>query len=199
MPINSHLDAMTRALLAAQTARDVETGGHTARVRRLALRLGAAFGLPSESLVALDYGALLHDVGKISTPDLILKKPGRHNQGETAIMRKHAESGAEMLRSLGFPERIVLVVAEHHERWDGCGYPRGLRRYEICPEARVFSVADTLDAILHDRVYRAGNSFEAARVEIELHSGKQFDPEVVAAFLRVERREWLETAHQQES
>lgn len=190
----AELDSKTAALLVAQKARDLETGGHTTRVKLLSLRLAAELRLGAEDSFALHYGALLHDVGKIGTPDAVLRKPGKHTDAETAVMRHHVTIGAAMLRSLHFPESVVLIVEQHHERWDGMGYPQGLSRYRICAGARVFAVADTLDAILSDRCYRRGNTYEAARQEIERWGGKQFDPEAVAAFLRVEREEWLRIA-----
>ncbi|HEX8685929.1 MAG TPA: HD domain-containing phosphohydrolase, partial [Pyrinomonadaceae bacterium] len=122
------LEAMTRALLAAQTTRDLETGGHTPRVRRLALRLARELSLTGDDLRAVEYGALLHDIGKIGTPDRVLRKPGPHTPAEKSVMRGHVAAGALLLRSLGFPESIVTVVEQHHERWDGAGYPRSLRR-----------------------------------------------------------------------
>ena len=193
------LDAMIRALLEAQDVRDAETRGHTDRVARLSVRLGHAMHLGADELDDLRRGALLHDVGKINTPRAVLKKPGKHTDEERAVMRRHAVDGARMVRNLGFPAGTVAVVAEHHEQWDGSGYPAGLRWAEISILARIFAVADTLDAILSTRCYRAGNSFEAASAEIVRCAGSQFDPAAVDAFLSVPEGEWLETFRGEES
>jgi putative nucleotidyltransferase with HDIG domain len=192
------LDAATRALLLAQQARDVETGGHVPRVCLLAVHLALQMAVSDEEMLAVRYGSLLHDIGKLSTPDSILRKPSRHTDEETAVMRDHVTCGAELLRASVdregrriFPEAVVLVVAQHHEKWDGSGYPGGLSYAEITLPARIFAVADALDALLSDRCYRPGRSFEEASAEIERCSGSHFDPAVVDAFLHVPASEWL--------
>lgn len=187
--------AQAEALLAALHAKHEETGGHVERVVRLALRLAREVGLAPERLRGLELGALLHDVGKLYVPDEILKKPARLTDPEKARMQGHPTSGAVILRRLtGFPEGAARVVAEHHEWWDGTGYPHGLRGEEIALEARIFSVADTFDAITCDRCYRKGASYGVARQEINDWSGRQFDPAVVQAFNRVPPEEWAEEA-----
>jgi putative nucleotidyltransferase with HDIG domain len=190
----AELQARTDALVEAQALRDAETHGHVERVARLSLRLGRAMGLSAEELEDLRIGALLHDLGKLSTPDHVLRKPGKHDDEETFVMRLHAARGAAALERLGFPAAVVRVVAEHHERWDGGGYPVGLRWAEISLLARIFSVADTLDAILSNRCYRRGNTFEAAEAELVRFAGTQFDPAVVDAFRSVPREVWLALA-----
>jgi putative nucleotidyltransferase with HDIG domain len=178
------------ALVTALEAKSDETGKHCHSVARVATRLGKAAGLSDDEMFQLRYGALLHDVGKLAIPDSILKKPGRLTEDEWAAMRHHPSIGYEMLLSLGFPPRIATVVKEHHERFDGTGYSFGLKHHEICPEARVFSVADTYEAITRDRCYRQGAPYAVAAKEILDGAGSQFDPEVVEAFFKVGPEEW---------
>jgi len=187
---DAEINSQTKALLVAQRTRDVETGGHTQRVTRLALRLGREFALTELERTALKYGALLHDLGKIGTPDAILKKTGRHTDEERAVMRQHVSGGVQMLRALKFPREIWQLVAQHHERWDGAGYPAGLRGAEIDLTARIFAVADTLDAMTSNRCYRRSLGYSRARQEISECSGTQFDPQVVAAFLAIDPADW---------
>jgi response regulator RpfG family c-di-GMP phosphodiesterase len=184
--------ATLRALSAALEARDHETHGHSRRVVSFSLRLGRELGLDEEGLRSLEFGSLLHDIGKIGVPDAILRKPGQLSAEEWVRMREHPLFGERILRGIEFLEGAARVVAEHHERWDGAGYPKGLRGDQIDLGARIFAVADAFDAITSDRVYRHGKSYEAAADEIEKWAGTQFDPAVVAAFGRVGREEWQE-------
>ena len=181
-----------KALAAALETRDAETHGHSERVVSFSLRLGLEYGLAEEQLKELEFGALLHDIGKIGVPDAILRKPATLTDEEWIKMREHPFHGQQILRSIEFLEGAGYVVGQHHEKWDGTGYPLGLRGEEIDIKARIFSVADAFDAITSDRVYRAGQSYEAAARELEKFSDKQFDPKVVEAFHRVEREEWDE-------
>jgi response regulator RpfG family c-di-GMP phosphodiesterase len=181
-----------KALTAALDKRDSETSGHSERVVTYSLRLGRELGLDAESLRSLEFGSLLHDIGKIGVPDAILRKPSRLTASEWAEMRRHPAHGQQILRGIEFLEGAARVVAQHHERWDGAGYPLGLRGEEIDPNARIFAVADAFDAITSDRVYRRGRPYEAAAAEIEAWAGRQFDPRVVEAFRRVPAREWEE-------
>ena len=171
------------------------TGGHVRRVRRLALTLGRAMGLLPVDLANLADGALLHDVGKLCVPSELLDKLGRPTAEEWERLRSHTWRGAEMVRDL-YPTDVVRVVAEHHERWDGEGYPAGLRGDEIALGARICAVVDTYDAITCDRVHegrlRPGAPYAVAAYEIAQWSGRQFDPRVVTAFLKVPREEWLQ-------
>src|ERR1700761_8748976 len=130
----------------------------------------------------LEFGFLLHDVGKVAIPDAILYKPDRLNDKERALMAQHPVIGAQIVRGIEFLAQAAQVVRHHHERWDGTGYPDGLAGEDIPLAARVFAVADTLDALTTDRPYRPGASFADARVEINRHVGTQFDPKVVAAY-----------------
>ncbi|HEV3470421.1 MAG TPA: HD domain-containing phosphohydrolase [Pyrinomonadaceae bacterium] len=181
-----------RALTAALEARDSETHGHSERVVNFSLRLGREMGLDAEQLRSLEFGSLLHDIGKIGVPDAILRKPAALTEAEWMKMREHPLHGQKILRGIEFLEGAARVVAQHHEKWDGTGYPLGLRGEEIDLNARIFAVADAFDAMISDRVYRRGRSYEEAARELEAYAGRQFDPAVVAAFHRVPRGEWDE-------
>jgi putative two-component system response regulator len=181
-----------KALTAALETRDAETHGHSERVVTFSLRLGRELGLDKAQLTALEFGSLLHDIGKIGVPDAILRKPAKLDEEEWARMREHPLHGQQILREIEFLGGAARVVAQHHERWDGSGYPFGLRGEEIDLNARIFSVADAFDAMISDRVYRRGRSYEAAAEELDSWSGRQFDPQVVAAFHRVPREDWEE-------
>ena len=184
--------ATLRSLIAALEARDSETHGHSERVVSYSLRLGRELGLSSVEMKSLEFGSLLHDIGKIGVPDSILRKPAKLVDEEWVRMKEHPLHGQEILRGIEFLRGAARVVAEHHEKWDGSGYPLGLRENEIDECARIFAVADAFDAITSDRVYRRGKSYEAAARELELWSGRQFDPAVVAAFHRVPKEDWEE-------
>lgn len=181
-----------KALTAALETRDAETHGHSERVVTFSLRLGRELRLNKEQLRSLEFGSLLHDIGKIGVPDAILRKPAKLTDEEWVRMREHPLHGQQILREIQFLEGAARVVGQHHEKWDGTGYPRGLRGEEIDLNARIFAVADAFDAMISNRVYRAGRSYEEAAEELERFSGRQFDPTVVVAFLRVPRAEWDE-------
>ena len=181
-----------RALTAALETRDSETHGHSERVVTYSLRLGREYGLNREEMKALEFGSLLHDVGKIGVPDSILRKPAKLTEEEWVRMREHPLHGQQILRGIEFLQGAARVVAQHHEKWDGSGYPLGLREEEIDVCARIFSVADAFDAITSDRVYRRGKSYEAAAQELDDWAGRQFDPKVVEAFHRVPKEDWEE-------
>src|SRR5947209_3070951 len=181
-----------KALTAALETRDSETHGHSERVVNFSLRLGRELGLDAEQTRSLEFGSLLHDIGKIGVPDAILRKPAALTQEEWVRMREHPLHGQKILGGVEFLEGASRVVAQHHERWDGTGYPVGLKGEEIDLNARILAVADAFDCIISDRVYRLGRDYDAAAAELEAFSGRQFDPRVVAAFLRVPREEWDE-------
>jgi putative two-component system response regulator len=181
-----------KALTAALETRDSETHGHSERVVSYSLRLGREYGLNSEEMKALEFGSLLHDIGKIGVPDSILRKPAKLTEEEWVRMREHPLHGQQILRGIEFLQGAARVVAQHHEKWDGTGYPLGLRGEEIDINARIFSVADAFDAITSDRVYRRGKSYEAAAQELDDWAGRQFDPKVVEAFHRVPKEDWEE-------
>ncbi|HEX8558651.1 MAG TPA: HD domain-containing phosphohydrolase [Pyrinomonadaceae bacterium] len=179
-----------KALVAALEARDQETHGHSERVVSFSLRLGRELGLGDAEMRSLEFGSLLHDIGKIGVPDAILRKPAKLTEDEWREMRRHPEHGRQILGGIGFLEGAARVVAEHHERWDGAGYPAGLKGEEIDLNARVFAVADAFDAMTSDRVYRKGRPYAAALAELEECAGRQFDPRVVEAFRRIPAEEW---------
>lgn len=187
--------ATLHALSAALDARDRETEGHSQRVRAYALMLADEMGISDrETREAIEWGALLHDVGKIGIPDAILHKPARLTDEEWMLMRQHPRIGHDMLSDIPFLEPALPVVLYHHERWDGAGYPTGTAGEEIPLPARIFSVADTLDAITSSRPYRAAQSLEAARDEIRRNRGTQFDPAVVDAFAAIPLDTWRRLA-----
>jgi putative nucleotidyltransferase with HDIG domain len=188
--------ATLKALTAALETRDSETHGHSERVVSYSLRLGREYGLNSEEMKALEFGSLLHDIGKIGVPDSILRKPAKLTEEEWVRMREHPVHGQQILRGIEFLQGAARVVAQHHEQWDGTGYPLGLRNEEIDICARIFSVADAFDAITSDRVYRRGKPYEAAAQELDDWAGRQFDPKVVEAFHRVPKQDW-EVLHRQ--
>jgi response regulator RpfG family c-di-GMP phosphodiesterase len=179
-----------KALAAALETRDHETHGHSQRVVSFSMRLGYELGLDREQLKSLEFGSLLHDIGKIGVPDAILRKPAALDEDEWVKMRKHPLQGQQILHGIEFLEGASRVVAQHHEKWDGSGYPLGLRCEEIDLNARIFAVADAFDALTSDRVYRTAQSYEAASEELDRCSGQHFDPKIVEAFHRVTKEEW---------
>jgi HD-GYP domain-containing protein (c-di-GMP phosphodiesterase class II) len=187
--INDHC-ATVNALAATLGLRDAETKGHSERVVRFSCVLGRELGLDHSQMRSLEYGALLHDIGKIGVPDVILRKPGSLTTQEWARMREHPLLGWRILTGVGFLESASLIVLQHHERWDGRGYPYGLKGTDIDRNARIFAVADAFDAMTSDRVYRAGRAVADATEELKRRAGQQFDPEVVECFTRIPQREW---------
>jgi response regulator RpfG family c-di-GMP phosphodiesterase len=177
------------ALADALEAKDPATGLHGRRVQHYGLELAAALDATVVGDPSLEFGFLLHDIGKIGIPETILQKPGPLNAPERRLMQEHPLLGVEILRGIPLLEGAGLdVVRSHHERWDGSGYPDGLVGDQIPIAARIFALADTLDAISTDRPYRRRLSWDAAIDEILLNSGSQFDPKVVAAFATRERQ-----------
>jgi ribonuclease P protein subunit RPR2 len=175
------------ALADALATKDTGTRAHSQRVQRYAVELIDAIDPMLSDDPGVEYGFLLHDVGKIGIPDRILQKPGPLNEEERRTMQLHTVLGAGMLRGVAFLQgEGVAIVRSHHERWDGKGYPDGLSGTEIPLAARVFAVADALDAMTSDRPYRRAGSWAAAGREIQAQSGVQFDPSIVKAFTRCE-------------
>ena len=196
---NAHdWDTAARAFALALDARDKETEGHAERVVAFSIRLGRELGLSGSDLIALELGARLHDIGKIAVPDHVLKKPAPLDEDEWAIMRAHPVKGQEMVRAMKdrLPEGAALIVGQHHEQWNGSGYPLGLKEDQICLGARIFAVADTFDAITSDRVYRRGRRYQDALEEILAFSGVQFDPTIVDAFARIDPADWEQLRNQ---
>lgn len=179
-----------KALVQALEARDFETHGHSERVVTFSLRLGHELGLDKDALRNLELGALLHDIGKIGVPDAILRKPAALTAEEWNKMKLHPQHGQQILRNIAFLENAAQLVGQHHERWDGSGYPYGLRGEDIDLSARIFAVVDAFDAMVSDRVYRRGRPYRAALEELEKCAGTQFDPQVVAAFKNIPQEDW---------
>ena len=178
--------ATVRALANAVEARDAYTGKHAERVAAYGMEIATAAGMKVGGSPQMEFGFLLHDVGKVAVPDAILFKTSKLTDEEYALICRHPVTGWEILRDIDFLGDAKLVVRHHHERWDGDGYPDRLAGEAIPLAARVFAVADTLDALTTDRPYRPAASFSDARAEIGRASGTQFDPSVVEAFGRVD-------------
>jgi HD-GYP domain-containing protein (c-di-GMP phosphodiesterase class II) len=176
--------AAVRALTNAVEARDAYTGKHAERVAAYGLELAQLIDPALASDPETEFGFLLHDVGKVAVPDAILHKPSKLNSEEMGVMREHPVKGFEIVSHIDFLEgNAQRIVRFHHERWDGAGYPDGIAGRDIPLAARIFAVADTLDAITTDRPYRQGSSIVDAREEIDRASGTQFDPEAVEALM----------------
>jgi cyclic di-GMP phosphodiesterase len=190
--IEKSYDILLEALGDALDLKDNETEYHSRRVTAFTIAIASKMGLPKEEIKVIARGAFLHDIGKIAIPDEILNKPGKLTDEEMAIMREHAYSGYKMLSKIPFLAQAAEIVHAHQERYDGTGYPNKLKGDEIPLGARIFSIADTLDAMTMDRPYRPAQSFDAARKEIELWSGRQFDPEIVKIFLEMPDNIWEE-------
>jgi putative nucleotidyltransferase with HDIG domain len=171
------------AVVTAADARDHETTGHSFRVALYAAALAKAMGVHGEELKAIEWGALLHDVGKMVVPDEILRKVGPLTAGEWHIMKQHPSWGFDMLAEVSFLQPAVLdIIYCHHEHWNGGGYPRGLAAESIPLSARIFAVVDTYDAITSDRPYRRARSHQTAVAELQRVAGEQLDPRIVEAF-----------------
>ncbi len=179
-----------KALVQALETRDFETHGHSERVVTYSLRLGHELGLEKEAMRDLELGALLHDIGKIGVPDAILRKPAKLTEDEWEKMKLHPMHGKKILRNISFLDGASKIVAQHHEKWDGSGYPFGLRGEDVDLGARIFAVVDAFDAMVSDRVYRKGCSYEAAVEEMERCAGTQFDPMTVEAFKNIPKEDW---------
>ncbi len=185
-------DITLEALGDALDLKDAETEGHSKRVTAYTIAMARAMGLEQEKIRIIARGAFLHDIGKMAIPDAILRKPGPLTPDEVLIMREHCARGYNMLRKIPFLKEASDIVFSHQERWDGTGYPRGLKGEEIPLGARLFAIADTMDAITSDRPYRPAQSFGAAREEIVRWSGRQFDPNLVKIFLDIPENIWQE-------
>jgi putative nucleotidyltransferase with HDIG domain len=184
-------DTTIENLMTALDLRDVETYGHSQTVAKYSQVLAGILGVRDRA--ALDHirkGALLHDIGKIAIPDVILKKPGSLNGPEWEKIRLHPSLGFGLIKEIKLVQEVGNIILHHHEHYDGTGYPDGLREEVIPLEARIFALADALDAITSHRPYRKPRDFKAARREIQRVSGSQFDPVVVDAFSSLELCEW---------
>jgi ribonuclease P protein subunit RPR2 len=174
--------ATVRALSNAVEARDAYTGKHAERVTAYGIEIARALGVSDSEAAEFEFGFLLHDIGKVAIADAILYKPSALTDKERALMAQHPVIGADIIGGIEFLQAAAAVVRCHHERWDGRGYPDGLAAEEIPLAARVFAVADVLDALTTDRPYRPASPLSAAREMISAESGHHFDPRVVAAF-----------------
>jgi putative nucleotidyltransferase with HDIG domain len=184
LELHRSYEATVRALADAVEARDAYTGKHAERVAAYGIELARVCGLPVDE-PQVEFGFLLHDIGKVGISDTILHKPGRLTDRERDLMRQHPLIGEEIVCGIDFLADARRVVRSHHERWDGCGYPDGLAGEEIPLAARVFAVADAFDALTSDRPYRTASSFRQARAVIAAAAGTQFDPDVAEAFAEV--------------
>ena len=185
-------DVTLEALGDALDLKDSETEGHSKRVTAYTIALARAMGIPPVEIKVIARGAFLHDIGKMAIPDDILRKPGTLNNEEQDVMREHCVRGYNILRKIPFLTEAAEIVYTHQEHYDGSGYPNSLRGAGIPIGARIFAVADALDAITSDRPYRKAHSFDAAREEILRCSGSQFDPVVVEVFLKIPNELWQE-------
>ena len=183
-------DITLEALGDALDLRDAETEGHSKRVTAFTIALARGAGIPAQQISVMARGAFLHDIGKMAIPDAILLKPSRLQADEQKIMREHCARGYHMLRKIPFLQEAAEIVYSHQEHYDGTGYPRKLKGDEIPLGARIFAVADTLDAITSDRPYRKAATFAAARQEIKRCAGTQFDPKVVEVYLSLPDQLW---------
>ncbi|MCH8029825.1 MAG: response regulator [Candidatus Dadabacteria bacterium] len=196
--LNLYSDTL-QAMILALDLREKETGFHSYRVTEYALTLGQKMELSEPQLSGIAKGALLHDIGKIGVPDSILLKPGELDHDEWRIMKKHPRYGYELVKEIQFLEDARDLVLCHHERYDGGGYPHGIKGSNIPIEARIFSIVDTMDALTSDRLYRSGIPFDEARNKIEKESGAQFDPDILNVFLDITDDEWQNIMHATES
>jgi putative nucleotidyltransferase with HDIG domain len=185
-------DVTLEALGDALDLKDSETEGHSKRVTAYTIALARAMGIPPADIKVIARGAFLHDIGKMAIPDEILRKPGKLTSEEEEIMRDHCTRGYHILRKIPFLSEAAAIVYTHQEYYDGNGYPSRLRGNEIPIGARIFAVADAMDAITSDRPYRKARSFDEARQEILRCSGTQFDPNVVEVFLKIPNELWYE-------
>src|SRR6266704_549002 len=183
-------DITLEALGDALDLKDAETEGHSKRVTAFTIAIARAMNLSAEKIRVIARGAFLHDIGKMAIPDAILRKPGALTADEVTIMREHCYRGYQMLRKIPFLSEAAEIVYSHQEKFDGTGYPRGLKGEQIPLGARIFAIADTLDAMTSDRPYRAAMPDSAAREEITKWSGRQFDPDVVKVFLSMPEKIW---------
>ena len=183
-------DITLEALGDALDLRDAETEGHSKRVTAYTIAIARAMEIPKEHIAVIARGAFLHDIGKMAIPDAILRKPGALTPDEVTIMKEHAFLGYKMLQKIPFLQEASEIVYAHQEKYDGSGYPRGLKGDQIPLGARIFSIADTIDAIMSDRPYRPARQFPEAKKEVQAWSGRQFDPQIVRVFTEIPEQLW---------
>jgi putative nucleotidyltransferase with HDIG domain len=185
-------DDTLEALGSALDLKDAETEGHCQRVTAFTISIAKAMPVPNHYLAVLARAAFLHDIGKMAIPDGILRKPGPLTDDEKKIMRTHCQIGYDMLTRIPFLQEAAEIVLAHQEFYDGTGYPRGLKGDQIPLGARIFTIADSLDAMISDRPYRRALPMSHAREEIRRCSGTQFDPKVVEVFSTIPEEHWLD-------
>lgn len=188
--LKNSYDMTLQALVAGLDAREHETGSHSQRVSMYALRLSKEMGVHSKNLQHIAKGALLHDIGKLGIPDRVLLKPCKLTAEEWKLMRRHPEIGFNILKGIDFLRPALEIVLNHHERYDGDGYPAGLKEEAIPVAARIFFVVDAFDTMTTNRPYRKAMAFKNAFREIERCAGGQFDPAVVKKFMGIPETEW---------
>ena len=185
-------DDTLEALGSALDLKDAETEGHCQRVTAFTISIAKTVPVSPSYVPILARAAFLHDIGKMAIPDSILRKPGPLNNDEKQIMRTHCEIGYNVLRRIPFLRDAAEIVLAHQEFFDGTGYPRGLRGEQIPLGARIFSIADALDAMISDRPYRRALPMAHAKEEIRRCAGTQFDPKIVSVFLSIPDKHWQE-------
>jgi cyclic di-GMP phosphodiesterase len=190
MDLERSYDITLEALGDALDLKDAETEGHSKRVTAFTIALARGAGIAAQQIPVIARGAFLHDIGKMAIPDAILLKPSKLQADEQKIMREHCARGYQMLRKIPFLQEAAEIVYSHQEHYDGSGYPRQLKGEEIPLGARIFAIADTLDAITSDRPYRKAATFGQARLEIKRCAGTQFDPKVVEVYLSLPDQLW---------
>ncbi|MGH7745292.1 MAG: HD-GYP domain-containing protein, partial [Candidatus Dormibacteria bacterium] len=195
--IEQSYQSTLQALGAAIDLRDRATAGHSQRVCLYSLEIGRLMGLPNAQLESIARGAYLHDIGKLGVPDGILLKPGPLTPEERQHMQKHVQIGFELVKGIPFLADTAEIILTHHERFDGKGYPRGLKAGQIPVGGRIFAVVDAFDAITSDRPYSCASSFEVGRDKIRCEAGRQFDPQVVEVFLSIPEDTWAAFAKDQ--
>jgi putative nucleotidyltransferase with HDIG domain len=183
-------DITLEALGDALDLKGAETEGHSRRVTAFTIAIAQKMGLQKSEIRTIARGAFLHDIGKLAIPDMILTKPGKFTPDEINIMKEHAWYGYKILKRIPFLNEAAEIVYAHQERYDGTGYPRRLKGEEIPLGARIFSIADTLDALTSDRPYRPQKTLQAARKAIKAASGSLFDPKIVEVFLSMPAKIW---------
>ena len=182
---------LARTILKALDCKDHYTFGHSMRVAYFSLVTGREMGLKEEEMKELELSAMFHDIGKIGTPDQVLNKPSRLTEEEFAVMKQHPELTYEILSEYSIFETVAKNARHHHERFDGRGYPAGLKGEDIPLYARIILIADTFDAMTSTRVYRKGLSYDVAFEELRQFTGSQFDPKCVEAFVQGMAKEEL--------
>ncbi|MFZ3207463.1 MAG: HD domain-containing phosphohydrolase [Geobacteraceae bacterium] len=194
MEVSQAYEHTLTALVRALDAREKETGSHSERVMAYTTLLAKTMGVCERDVSIMAKGALLHDIGKIGISDNILLKPGKLTDEEWLEVKKHPQVGCDILSGISYFSEAAAFVLAHHERYDGNGYPHGLRGEQIPLSARIFTLVDTLDAMTSDRPYRKALSYEAVLTEVAKCEGSQFDPSIVKIFMEIPRHRWSEAA-----